>query len=552
VYHYQLQFLVCCTNGAELSGQMAADNTAGVYLNGTQVGSVSAGSSFTSWTPISVTSGFVVCPLINVLDIYVTNYYSPDDTNDPSPTAFRAELTNCCCPLLVSCPTNKTVPCGTNWTFDLPVGSSCCGSNVTVTSTGTVTNGLCPEFITRTWLITDACGNSNTCSQMVTVVNANPPVLTCASNKTVSSGQAWSFDVPTASEACCTNLTIIVLNTVTNVSCNPCAINYTRTWQVTDCCTNTATCSQTVTVIPTGPCQVFNTGTNNGMAALLRGATDPNFALVSEPFGAGTIAVVIDPVNYSSLPDDLASLWIGPDANNPYQLAGVYHYQLQFLVCCTNGAELSGQMAADNAAGVYLNNHYVASVPGFGSWTPISVNSGFVACPLINVLDIYVTNASSTVQPGYSPTAFRAELTNCVSPLITCPSNIVVVTCSTNVPVTWSIMATDACSSVTVTSSPPSGTIFNRDTTNTVIAVATDGSGNTSTCSFLVIVRKPTLSIAISRSGFPVTVIITWLDGGILQQADSVLGPWTDVPLATSPYTVVASASQKFYRLRCP
>src|ERR1039458_7508417 len=41
------------------------------------------------------------------------------------------------CPLVITCSTNKTVQCGTNWTFDLPSGSSCCGSNVTITSTGT-------------------------------------------------------------------------------------------------------------------------------------------------------------------------------------------------------------------------------------------------------------------------------------------------------------------------------------------------------------------------------------------------------------------------------
>ena len=29
-------------------------------------------------------------------------------------------------------------------------------------------------------------------------------------------------------------------------------------------------------------------------------------------------------------------------------------------------------------------------------------------------------------------------------------------------------------------------------------------------------------------------------------------GTWTDLPLATSPYTVTPSGSQKFYRLRCP
>jgi formylglycine-generating enzyme required for sulfatase activity len=114
-----------------------------------------------------------------------------------------------------------------------------------------VTNGLCPQVITRIWLFTDACGNTNTCSQTVTVVNTNPPVLTCAGNKTVPCGTAWSFDAPTAFDACCTNLTITVISTVTNGASGPCGTNYTRTWQATDCCTNTATCSQTVTVVNT-------------------------------------------------------------------------------------------------------------------------------------------------------------------------------------------------------------------------------------------------------------------------------------------------------------
>jgi hypothetical protein len=46
---------------------------------------------------------------------------------------------------------------------------------VTITWTGDVTNSApCPWVITRTWLLTDACGNSNTCSQTVTVVSCVP------------------------------------------------------------------------------------------------------------------------------------------------------------------------------------------------------------------------------------------------------------------------------------------------------------------------------------------------------------------------------------------
>ena len=86
-------------------------------------------------------------------------------------------------------------------------------------------------------------------SQVVTT----PALITCASNKTVECGTSWNFDPPLSASACCTNLTIDVLSTVSNVVSAPCVITYTRTWQATDCCSNTGTCSQTVTVVNTNP-----------------------------------------------------------------------------------------------------------------------------------------------------------------------------------------------------------------------------------------------------------------------------------------------------------
>ncbi len=163
--------------------------------------------------------------------------------------------TNCLGALVLTCANSKIVQCPAKWSFDAPsVSDPCCGSNYSLTFT-TVTNGTsCSNVFTRTWQVVDCLQRTATCSQVVTVVNTNLPVLTCASNKTVQCGTAWSFDAPSAFDACCTNLTITMIGTVTNgVITNgvsaPCPINYTRTWQVTDCCTNTATCSQTVTVV---------------------------------------------------------------------------------------------------------------------------------------------------------------------------------------------------------------------------------------------------------------------------------------------------------------
>ncbi len=85
-------------------------------------------------------------------------------------------------PLTVVCPTNKTVECGSGWSFDSPIIlSSCCGVNVT-SSDSVVSNGVCSQIITRTWSIVDGCGNMKTCSQTVTTQDTTPPGTQCGQN----------------------------------------------------------------------------------------------------------------------------------------------------------------------------------------------------------------------------------------------------------------------------------------------------------------------------------------------------------------------------------
>jgi hypothetical protein len=71
----------------------------------------------------------------------------------------------------------------------------------------------------------------------------------CFSAKTVECGTNWNFDEPPAFNSCCgSNLAVRILNTITNGTC-PKVI--TRTWEITDCCSNKTTCSQKVTVVDT-------------------------------------------------------------------------------------------------------------------------------------------------------------------------------------------------------------------------------------------------------------------------------------------------------------
>jgi len=45
-------------------------------------------------------------------------------------------------------------------------------------------------------------------------------------------------------------------------------------------------------------------------------------------------------------------------------------------------------------------------------------------------------------------------------------------------------------------------------------------------------------------------VTISWSGVGTLEVAEDVLGSWTSVPGATSPYPITPVAARKFYRLR--
>ena len=149
----------------------------------------------------------------------------------------------------ITCVPNKTVQCGIAWSFDSPNASdTCSGTNVTLAVLETTTNGICPQMLTRTWYATDGCGHTNQCSQTITLVDTNAPMLICASNKIVDCATNWDFDTPVVADACAgTNVTVTSFTTTNN----NCPQVLTRTWLAVDPCGNSNSCGQSVTVLCT-------------------------------------------------------------------------------------------------------------------------------------------------------------------------------------------------------------------------------------------------------------------------------------------------------------
>jgi hypothetical protein len=149
------------------------------------------------------------------------------------------------------CLPDKTVECGTNWSFDVPVVSdACCGNEITLSYVDTVvSSSACTQVVTRTWTAVDCCTNTATCSQTVTIIDTTAPKIICPKDKTVNCDAVWSFNTPTVTDDCSgTNVVVTVLNTDVSTGC-PTII--TRIWQAVDACGNARTCTQRVTVVDT-------------------------------------------------------------------------------------------------------------------------------------------------------------------------------------------------------------------------------------------------------------------------------------------------------------
>ncbi len=118
-------------------------------------------------------------------------------------------------------------------------------------------NQTCPEIITRTYRITDECGNFTDVAQTITVNDDIAPTGTAPAPITV----ACPSDVPAVDIASVTNLndncSVPVVSHISDVSNNQiCPEIITRTYRITDECGNFTDVTQTITVnddvAPTG------------------------------------------------------------------------------------------------------------------------------------------------------------------------------------------------------------------------------------------------------------------------------------------------------------
>ncbi|MCG8226447.1 gliding motility-associated C-terminal domain-containing protein, partial [Tenacibaculum finnmarkense] len=162
-------------------------------------------------------------------------------------------------------PKDITISTDANCVFDVSVGKTGvvsdeadnCSTGLKATFTDVEKVGTCEgtKTITRTWNLTDSCGNSTQKDQIITVEDNIKPTFTAPKDITISTDKNCSYDVSKAitgdvtdeADNCSTGLKATFTDVETKGSCDG-SKTITRTWNLTDSCGNSTQKDQIITV----------------------------------------------------------------------------------------------------------------------------------------------------------------------------------------------------------------------------------------------------------------------------------------------------------------
>ncbi|MBK7709888.1 MAG: hypothetical protein IPJ37_02130 [Bacteroidales bacterium] len=231
-------------------------------------GGISINDLCTADASLAVTHSDVVngtCPVVitrtyTVTDecgnfVTVNHTINVDDTQAPVVTGSLSATTVEGCSTVAAPAAATTAAALEAMTGGITIADACTpDASLTVTNSDIV-DGTCPIHITRTYTITDACGNVTNLLHEIYVDDTTPPTFTAPANITIFKDAACGYDasvtvtgdVTDEADLCDVTLNATFTDLVSNGTCVGEQI-ITRTWSLTDDCGNTTTHLQVITV----------------------------------------------------------------------------------------------------------------------------------------------------------------------------------------------------------------------------------------------------------------------------------------------------------------
>lgn len=189
---------------------------------------------------------------------YITRSWTATDSCGNSANADQTiTVTDSVAPV-ISCPANTTIECDQSsapGTTGTATATDNCDPAPAIGFTDSIAAGSCigASVITRTWTATDACGNVDSCQQLITTADTEMPLLTTPGNVSVQCADPVSpgdTGNATATDNCDPAPQVMFTDDIVSGTC-PYETTITRRWTAEDDCGNTTVGVQTITVLDT-------------------------------------------------------------------------------------------------------------------------------------------------------------------------------------------------------------------------------------------------------------------------------------------------------------
>jgi hypothetical protein len=364
------------------------------------------------------------------------------------------------------------------------------GVTVNESSTGAGT-AADPRVITRTFRATDSVGNFSEAVQTITVTDPTAPTVSAPDDLTfqcASDVPAADASLATASDNCAAP-TVTVSDSSNNgagSAASPLVI--TRTYTATDAAGNTASDSQTITVIDT---------------------TAPTLdvpANIVVPNDAGSCSALVDFAATAADNCGSANVQYSHQPNSAFP-KGTTEVTVTATDAAGNTTTKKFNVTVNDTEKPTLNAPDIVVSNDAGSCSAVVNFPGLTATDNCGTANVVTSHAAGSVfqkgtttvtatatDPSGNTTVktFTVTVNDTEAPTISYPAGGVTVQLplnspATSMPVSYTVAAADNCPGVTLDVIPASGSVFSVGTTE-VTATATDASNNKTTVKFNVTV----------------------------------------------------------------
>jgi len=398
-------------------------------------------------------------------------------------------------PPSITCPNPVTVTCSGQIpavNLAAATASDNCGAPVKSHLGDVISNQTCAnrKTVTRTYRATDGSGNSNTCSQTITVFdNAAPNFTFVPANVTVQCNSVPAVGTPSASDGCGGSVTVTYNGqTQTNGACTD-SYTLTRQWTATDACGNTKTATQRIVVTDTQKPNFTNVPVNVTVqcdaipAVATPAATDNCDTAVAVTYNGQTTTSGTCPNAYT-----LTRRWTAADN------CGNTRTVTQRIVVTDNGKPVFTSFPANTTIACHDTPPVVGSPTasdacGTATVTYLGQTSVSGSCP--GNYQIRRTWRATDACGNSTAATQTIQVTDTGAPVFTSTPGPITIECGDPLPPLVNPTASDACGgyvAITFLGNAPSGSGCSANYTVTRTWEAEDLCGNTATTTQVITV----------------------------------------------------------------